>query len=72
MATELINAIPCPFCGGKDLRTVTWAGKSGEFNAIECNYCLAGAPICQWNIRTQPGPATGHRKSKRAKPGAGQ
>ena len=39
---------PCPFCGGRDLAKNNWSLDGGEVDAIECNGCLAGAPLTTW------------------------
>lgn len=49
---SLVNAKPCPYCGGSDLILVPWSDEHGDYDAIECNYCLGAAPANQWNTRT--------------------
>jgi len=46
------KTLPCPFCGGTELRTVDWADETGEYDAIECSNCLGTAPASQWNNRS--------------------
>lgn len=45
--------LPCPFCGSEKLTTNGWwIGDDGEeWPAVECEYCLAGAPAKVWNNR---------------------
>ena len=45
------NYLPCPFCGGEDLRVVDWADETGEYPAIECAACLGTCPADRWNNR---------------------
>lgn len=53
-AAELLaNALPCPFCGGTQLRVAWWADGDGEYDAIECEFCNAAAPAVAWNARAQ-------------------
>ena len=48
--TEKLEA--CPFCGCESLTVVQWSGDDGEFDAIECDKCLAAAPRSVWNQRS--------------------
>jgi len=43
--------LPCPFCGGSDLQRSIWVDESGEYDAIECAFCLGAAPARIWNAR---------------------
>jgi len=43
----------CPFCGSTKLRVVPWSDDTGEYDAIECNECLAAAPCNTWNKRAE-------------------
>jgi len=56
-AADLVNALPCPFCGGENLSADVWCDDTGEYDAIECNTCLGAAPAHQWNNRRTPADA---------------
>lgn len=43
--------LPCPFCGKTDLRITDWWSDDGEYNAVECSWCLGTAPATGWNRR---------------------
>ena len=43
---------PCPFCGGINLVKNWWSLNDGEALGIECNDCLAGAPMESWLKRS--------------------
>ena len=51
--TALEHALPCPFCGWRELRLVDWASDDGEYQAVECKKCLGTAPATQWNNRAR-------------------
>lgn len=53
--TDLENALPCPFCGGKELNIVLWCDDDGEYDAIECDGCKGAAPADAWNQRSGEG-----------------
>jgi len=45
--------IPCPFCGGIDLRRDDWVDDEGDdIDAIECRTCLGSAPAAVWVMRS--------------------
>lgn len=47
--------LACPFCGGEQLTFVLWSVDGGEFPAVECCNCTAGAPETIWNDRSGAG-----------------
>ena len=62
--TEQLKPLPCPFCGGTDIRAHVYGG--GEPDAfMQCHDCSADGPnglnragaIEAWNRRTQPAQA---------------
>ena len=63
--TEQLKPLPCPFCGGTDIRAHVYGG--GEPDAfMQCHDCSADGPnglnragaIEAWNRRAQPAPIT--------------
>ena len=50
-APDLEKAPPCPFCGGRNLRTEQWMDDDGDYDAIECLGCNGAAPADKWVAR---------------------